>query len=151
MDLEEIIRHDPRIATIKEKPYVSIFILVASAVCAHLSTTIPQNENLGFSMMLFSTAIAIWGLKGIIWPRKHFILKETGEQLIRKEFFFDYANVEQVKKCLNVQHPLSCLERLHAMPQTGALTLRVIIYTTHSGSYMQHQIQKYIPYEYVPL
>ena len=151
MNLEEIIRHDPKIATVKEKPYASIFILAASAICAHLSTSIPQNENFGFSMMLFSSAIAIWGLKGIIWPRKHFILKESGEQLIRKEFFFDYANIGQVKKCLDVQHPLCCLERLHTMPQTGALTLRGIIYTTKSGSYMKHQIQRYIPYEYVPL
>jgi hypothetical protein len=84
MNLEEIIRHDPKIATIKEKPYASIFILAASAICAHLSTSIPQNENFGFSMMLFSSAIAIWGLKGIIWPRKHFILKESGEQLTPK-------------------------------------------------------------------
>ena len=151
MNLEEIIRHDARIATIKEKPYVSILILLASAVCAQLSTTIPKNENFGFTMMFFSIGIAIWGLKGIFWPKKHYVLKETKEMLVRKEFFFDYADIEQVKRCLAVQHPLHCLEQLHSMPQTGALTLRVIIYTTRSGSYMKYQIQRYIPYEYVPL
>ena len=151
MNLEEIIRHDAKIATIKEKPYVSIFILVAAAVCAQLSTTLPRNENFGFTMMLFATGIGIWGLKGIFWPKKHFILKETKEPLLHKEFFFDFADIEQVKKCLSVNHPLHCLEQLHALPQTGALTLRVIIYTTRSGSYMKYQIQRYIPYEYIPL
>ena len=151
MNLEEIIRNDERIATIKEKPYVSIFILVASAVCAQLSTTVPKNENLGFAMTLFATAIAMWGLKGILWQKKHYLYKATKEPLVRKEFYFDSAYMDKVKQCLNGHTPVQCLQKLKTLPQNGAMTIRVIIYVTPSGSYMKHQIQRYIPYEYVPL
>jgi hypothetical protein len=151
MNLEEIIRHDPQIATVKEKPYASIFILVASAICAQLSTTLHKNENMGFAMTLFATAIAMWGLKGILWPKKHFLHKASKEILIRKEFYFDSAYMDKVKQCLSSHTPVQCLQKLKTLPQNGAMTIRVIIYVTPSGSYMKHQIQRYIPYEYVPL
>ena len=112
MDLEDIIKNDVNIATIKEKPYVSIFILVASAVCAQLSTTLPKNENMGFAMTLFATAIAMWGLKGILWPKKHFQYKGTKEPLIRKEFYFDSAYMDKVKQCLSGHTPVQCLQKL---------------------------------------
>ena len=151
MNLEDTIRRDVNIATIKEKPYASIFILLASAICAQLSTTLPKNENMGFAMALFATAIAIWGLKGILWPKKHFLHKESKEQLVRKEFYFDYVYIDKVKKCLESSSPVQCLQKLRTLPQNGAMTIRVIIYVTPSGNYMKHQIQRYIPYEYVPL
>lgn len=151
MNLEDIIKKDEDIATVKEKPYASIFILVAAAICAQLSTTLPKNENMGFAMTFFATAIAIWGLKGILWPKKHFLHKESKEKLVRKEFYFDSAYMDKVKKCLDSPSPIQCLQKLRTLPQNGTMTIRVIIYVTPSGNYMKHQIQRYIPYEYVPL
>ena len=151
MSLEDLIKSDENVQTVKEKPFASIFIFIAGAVCAYLSIKFTKTENMGFAMMLFAVVVSAWGLKGILWPQKHFLYKETKEKLIRKEFYFDAVYMESVKRCLSGETPLQCLKKLKSLPQNGAMTIRVIIYTTPSGNYMKHQIQKYVPYEYVPL
>ena len=151
MNIEDIIKRDESVVTIKEKPFASTFIFIGASVCAYLSMSFPTDENTSFAMIFFSTVISLWGLKGLIWPKKHFQHKESKERIVRKEFYFDAVYMESVKKCLSGKTPLECLQRLRTLPQNGAMTLRVIIYTTHSGNYMKYQIQRYIPYEYVPV
>lgn len=151
MDIEDLVKSDESVETIKEKPIASTFIFIAAAVCAYLSMSFPKNENTAFAMMFFSILVSLWGLKGLIWPKKHFQYKETKEKIVRKEFYYDSVYLESVKRCLAGKTPLQCLQKLRTLPQNGAMTLRVIIYITPSGNYMKYQIQKYIPYEYVPV
>ena len=151
MNIEDLIKQDGLVSEIKEKPFVSTFILVAAVALAYLSVTFPENENVGFAMMLLSVGIAIMGLKGVIWPKKHFEYKPTREKIAREEYYFDSQQVVAVQKCIAVDNPVHRMEMLESLPQNGGTGLRVIVYTTKSGSYMKSQMQKYIPYEYIPM
>ena len=82
MHIEEIIKSDSLVSEIKEKPLVSTFILVAAVALGYLSVTFPENENLGFGMMVLSVIIALMGLKGVVWPKKHLEFKPTKENTI---------------------------------------------------------------------
>lgn len=151
MIIEDIIKSDDMVIVEKEKPIASTVILLAAAVLAYFSVTSAQNENVGFVMMLFSIIVALMGLKGVIWPRKYFKCKTSGEKIVKREYYYDIADVEAVKKCASVTNPLHSIQMLESMPQTGATSLRVVAYSTKSGNYHKVQIQKYIPYEYIPL
>ena len=151
MNIEELINKDELVVEIKEKPVVSTFILVAAVVLAYLSVTFPENGNVGFAMMLVSVAVALMGLKGMIWPKKYYQYKPTKEKIARKEYYYDAEQLVAVKKCVSVDNPLHCMEMMESLPQNGSTSIRVIIYATKSGSYMKSQIQKYVPYEYIPL
>lgn len=149
--IEDLIKQDNLIEEIKEKPIVHTFILVAAVVLGYFATTFHESENLGFAMTMLSVIVSLMGLKGIIWPKKHFVYKLTKEKLIRKEYYFDADQIESVKKCLSSSECKNCLDKLAQLPQNGATSIRVIIYTTRCNSYIKSQVQKYIPYEYVPL
>lgn len=151
MIIEDIIKTDTLVAEIKEKPLASTFILVASVVLGYLSITFPQNANVRFVMMLLSVAVAFWGLKGVVWPKKHFLYKPTKERITKKEYYFDTNQVAAVQKCIAVDNPVHRLSMLDSLPQNGGTGLRVIVFATKSGSYMKAQLQKYIPYEYIPM
>lgn len=151
MNIEDIIKSDDAVVEVKEKPIASTVILVAAAVLAYLSITYTQNENVGFAMMFFSIVVALMGLKGVVWPRRYFKHKPTNETITKKEYYYDMTDLEAVKKCVNVSNPLHSMDMLESLPQNGATSLRVIVYTTKSGNYHKVQMQKYIPYEYIPL
>lgn len=151
MLIEDIIKTDTLVSEIKEKPLVSTFILISSVVLGYLSVTFPENENLGFGMMVLSVVVALMGLKGVVWPKKHLEFKPTKERISRKEYYFDTNQVAAVQKCIAVDNPIHRMEMLDSLPQNGGTGLRVIVYATKSGSYMKSQLQKYIPYEYIPM
>lgn len=150
MRIEEMIRTDELVTEVKEKPFVYTFILVAAVVLAYFSITMPENGNIGFAMTFVSIIVAVMGLKGVIWPKKYYVFKPTKEKLVRKEYYFDMNQIEAVKKCVAVENPKHCMDMIESLPREGATSLRVIVYATKSGSYLKSQIQKYIPYEYVP-
>lgn len=151
MNIEDILKNDDAVVEVKEKPVVSTVILVIAAVLAYLSVTYAHNENVGFAMMFFSIVVALMGLKGVIWPRKYFKCKTTDEKIVKKEFYYDIAEMDAVKKCVGVSNPLHSIQMLESMPQHGATSLRVVVYSTKSGNYHKVQMQKYVPYEYIPL
>lgn len=151
MNIEDIVRNDETVVEVKEKPVTSTVILVAAAVLAYMSVSYANNENVGFAMTFFSIVIAIMGLKGVIWPRKYFKHKITNEKIAKKEYYYDMTDLEAVRKCVNVSNPLHSMSMLESLPQHGATSLRVIVYATKSGNYHKVQIQKYVPYEYIPL
>lgn len=151
MLIEDIIKTDTLVSEIKEKPLVSTFILIAAVGLGYLAVTFPENENLGFAMMFLSIVVALMGLKGVVWPKKHLEFKPTKERISRKEYYFDTTQVDAVHRCIAVDNPVHRLEMLESLPQNGGTGLRVIVYATKSGSYVKSQIQKYIPYEYIPM
>ena len=143
--------NDQLVAQVKEKPLVYTFILVAAVVMAYMAFSFPNNENIGFAMTTLSVVVALMGLKGIIWPRRYYQYKPTKEVIVRKEYYFSSLQQDAVKKCLAVENPVRCIEMMESLPQDGGTGLRVIVYATKSGSYHKVQMQKYIPYEYVPM
>lgn len=151
MNIEEIMGNDQLVAEVKEKPVVYTFILVAAAVMGYLAFSFPDNENMSFAMTSLSVVVALMGLKGVIWPRKHYQYKPTKELIVRKEYYFHTNQMEAVKKCIEAGNPLCCIEMMEALPQDGSTSLRVIVYATKSGSYHKVQMQKYVPYGYVPM
>lgn len=151
MNIEDIIKSDELVVEVKEKPLVHTFILVAAAVLAYTSTLFPESENLGFAMTVVAVIVSLMGLKGIIWPRRYYRYKPTKEKIVRKEYYFDINQAPDVKRCIGADNAMLCIEMMEALPQTGKTSLRVIIYATNSGSYLRSQMQKYVPYEYVPM
>ena len=152
MHIEDMITNDPLVQQVKEKSVFSTFILVAAAVLAYLSESMPQNESfVGSAMTTVSVVVALMGLKGVIWPKKHLVYKPTKEKIIRREYYFDVADLESVKKCVCMEDPVCCMDKMASLPQTGGTGLRVIIYSTHNGNYFKVQMQRYVPYEYVPI
>ena len=151
MNIEDIMDNDQLVAEVKEKPIVYTFILIAAVVMGYMSMSFPENENVGFAMTILSVVVALMGLKGVVWPRRHYQYKPTKERIIRKEYYFDSRQMDAVKRCVAISNPLHCIQMMESLPQSGGTGLRVIIYATKSGSYHKAQIQKYIPYEYVPL
>lgn len=152
MHIEDMITNDPLVQQVKEKPVFCTFILVAAAVLAYLSKSLPQNGSfVGPVMTTVSVIVAIMGLKGVIWPKKHLVYKPTKEKIARREYYFDVADLESVKKCVCMPDPVCCMDKIASLPQSGGTGLRVIIYSTQSGTYFKVQMQRYIPYEYVPI
>ena len=151
MNIEEIMDNDQLVAEVKEKPVVYTFILVAAVVMAYMAFNFPDNENMGFAMTTLSVVVALMGLKGIVWPRKFYQYKPTKEIIVRKEYYFSSMQQDAVKKCVAMEDPVCCIKMMEALPQDGGTGLRVIVYATKSGSYHKVQMQKYIPYEYVPM
>lgn len=150
MRIEDLIRTDELVAEEKEKPLIYTFILVAAVVLAYFSVTVPSNGGVGFAMTFVSIIVAALGLKGVIWPKKYYVYKPTKERVEKKEYYFDMNQIEAVRKCVAVENPKHCMDMIESLPRDGATSLRVIVYATKSGSYLKSQIQKYIPYEYVP-
>lgn len=150
MLIEDIIRTSELVYEKKENPFIYTFILVAAVVLAYLSFTMSDNGNVAFAMTFVSIIVAVMGLKGVIWPKKHFMYKPTNEKLVRKEYYFDINRIAEVKKCMDVENPRHCIAMMDSLVQDGATSLRVIMYSTKSGSFIQSQIQKYVPYEYIP-
>ncbi len=151
MHIEDIVRQDEMVVEVKQKPIVSTVILIAATALACLSFNLQQNENMSFAMMFCSITIALFGLKGIIWPKKYYLHKPSNELIQRKEFYYDTQDLSSVQKCLDTVNPEHAVKMLESLPQNGATGLRVIVFATKSGSYHKCQIQKYIPYEYIPL
>lgn len=150
MRIEEIIKTDELVTEAKEKPVVYTIILIAAVVLAYFSVKVPSNGGVGFAITFVSIIVAAMGLKGVIWPKKYYVYKPTKEKLVRKEYYFDMNQIEAVKKCVAVDNPKHSMDMIESLPRDGATSLRVIVYATKSGSYLKSQIQKYIPYEYVP-
>ena len=151
MNIEDVIKSDELVAEVKEKPVVHTFILVAAAIMAYIATTFPESGNLGFAMTVVAVIVSLMGLKGIVWPKRYYKYKPTKEKIVRKEYYFDISQAPEVKKCIGAGNAMLCMEMMEALPQTGKTSLRVIIYATASGSYLRSQMQKYVPYEYVPM
>ena len=151
MNIEDIIKSDELVVEVKEKPLVHTFILVAAAVLAYVATLFPESENMGFAMTVVAVIVSLMGLKGILWPKRYYRYKPTKEKIVRKEYYFDINQSSEVKRCIGAGNAMLCIEMMEALPQTGKTSLRVIIYATNSGSYLRSQMQKYVPYEYVPM
>ncbi|MEF9985888.1 MAG: hypothetical protein RSC28_01645 [Bacteroidales bacterium] len=151
--MSEILNIDDRITSIeaiinkRENPIVYVFILLLAVASGIYSYTVDGNENIGLGLILAAVMLAVIGLKGLVLPKRILKYVPTGEKVIKKEYYYDSAERKEVEDCLKSKG----FEMLKCLPQGKGTSLRVILYTTISGSYSFAQLQQYVPYEYKPV
>lgn len=151
MLIENIVESDVQVAQVKKSPVVNVLVLVASAVAGYGLILLSDNENVSFAVMFIALIVAVVAMKGIFSPTQFYQYIPTKERIEKKEYYFDLQDMASVKSCLGQGDGKKMVEKLEKMPKDKGTSLRVILYATKSGSYMKYQMQKYIPYEYVPV
>ncbi len=147
LNIEDKLNNNKIIVRKKENPIIYVFILIVSVVLGIYSLGMHDNQNLGFTVLFLSVVFAVIGLKGLVIPRKIMKYSPTGEKLIKQEYYYDSGERKEVDDCLKNKG----FQMLKVLPQGKGTGLRVILYTTSSGSFSVAQLQQYVPYEYKPV
>lgn len=146
-NIDDKLKNSGVIITKKENPIVYVFILVASVVLGIFSTFIDNLQNLSLGLMFVAAVLAIIGLKGVVIPKRVLKYVPTNEKIVKKEYYYDNQERKEIEDCLKAKG----FEMLKMLPQGKGSSLRVVLYTTASGSYSIAQLQHYVPYEYRPV
>lgn len=147
LNIEERLHTNELVVNKKENPIIYVGILVASVALGVYSLFIGSGESTAFFVLFVAVVLAAIGLKGLFLPRKILKYGPTGEKLVKQEFYYDGGERKEVDDCLKSKG----FEMLKLLPHGKGTTLRVILYSTASGSYSVAQLQQYVPYEYKPV
>lgn len=151
MLIENIIMSDSNVAQTKNSPVVNIVVLLLAAVVGYLSTLFQGSENVSFAIVFIAIVTALIALKGIFAPKQYYQYTPTKEKIEKREYYFDLQDLGSVKGCIKDTDSKNLVSKLDSLPKDKGTSLRVVLYSTKSGSYTKYQMQKYIPYEYVPV
>lgn len=147
VNIDDKLSNSKDIIAKRENPIVYVFILLASVATGIYSLMSQDGDNIAFGILFTAIVLALIGLKGVLLPRKVLKYAPTNERIVKQEYYYDGSERKEVEDCLKAKG----FETLKLLPQGKGTTLRVILYTTISGSYTIGQLQNYVPYEYRPV
>lgn len=147
LNIEDKLKSIEVIITKRKNPIVPVMILLLSVACGVYSMAAHNGENMGFGLLFIAIILAIIGLKGLVLPKKILKYMPTNEIITKKEFYYATGERKEVEDCLKAKG----FEMLKCLPQGASSSLRVVLYTTGSGSYSIAQLQQYVPHEYIPV
>lgn len=148
VSIDDLIRNDnDQIIRKRKNPtlFILLFIIGIISLFFAYSPALMDKMNLVTGLWVLGFSFIVAGAVGLIVPRKAFYYKPTGEQLIRKELYFNPKDKNRALEAL-IKGDSDLLPP--QIPNSRA-AIMVVMYCTSQNYCVLAQPMEYVPFQFV--